>query len=161
MIFNDILAQVLELLQREGRVSYRALKLHFNINDDYIEGIKDELIYAKKLAVDEDNRVLVWTGGTSRVPTTASPVPLPAMPDVSLAQGEASPVAPPTPDAERRQLTVMFCDLVDSTKLSSQLDPEEYRDVVRAYQSACTEVIQRYDGYIAQMLGDSLLIYRP
>ena len=45
---------------------------------------------------------------------------------VSPAQGEAAPVVPPTPDAERRQLTVMFCDLVDSTELSSQLDPEEY-----------------------------------
>src|SRR5262249_23145965 len=53
----------------------------------------------------------------------------------------------------------MFCDLVDSTTLSSQLDPEEYRDVVRAYQSACTEVIQRYDGHIAQLLGDGLLVY--
>ena len=63
------------------------------------------------------------------------------------------------PEAERRQLTVMFCDLVDSTKLSSQLDPEEYRDVVRAYQAACTEVIQRYDGHIAQLLGDGLLVY--
>src|SRR5262249_5743405 len=62
-------------------------------------------------------------------------------------------------DAERRQLTVMFCDLVDSTKLSSQFDPEEYRDVVRAYQSACTDVIQRYDGHIAQLLGDGLLTY--
>src|SRR5262249_12315723 len=61
--------------------------------------------------------------------------------------------------AERRQLTVMFCDLVDSTKLSSQLDPEEYRDVVRAYQQVCTEVIQRYDGHIAQLLGDGLLVY--
>ena len=53
----------------------------------------------------------------------------------------------------------MFCDLVDSTKLSSQLDPEDYREVVRAYQSACTEVIQRYDGHIAQYLGDGLLVY--
>jgi class 3 adenylate cyclase/predicted ATPase/energy-coupling factor transporter ATP-binding protein EcfA2 len=53
----------------------------------------------------------------------------------------------------------MFCDLVDSTKLSSQLDPEEYRDVVRAYQRVCTEVIQRYDGHIAQLLGDGLLVY--
>src|SRR5262245_11041670 len=53
----------------------------------------------------------------------------------------------------------MFCDLVDSTKLSSQLDPEEYREVVRAYQRVCTEVIQRYDGHIAQLLGDGLLIY--
>ena len=53
----------------------------------------------------------------------------------------------------------MFCDLVDSTKLSSQLDPEDYRDVVRAYQTACTEVIRRYDGHIAQLLGDGLLVY--
>src|SRR5499433_3340830 len=72
---------------------------------------------------------------------------------------EAPPLVSHTPEAERRQLTVMFCDLVDSTKLSSQLDPEEYRDVVRAYQTACTEVIQRYDGHIAQLLGDGLLVY--
>src|SRR5215831_3213391 len=70
-----------------------------------------------------------------------------------------SAAEPHSPDAERRQLTVMFCDLVDSTKLSSQLDPEEYRNVVRAYQQVCTEVIQRYDGHIAQLLGDGLLIY--
>src|SRR2546425_9665250 len=65
MTFDEILAQVLELLPREKRVSYRALKLRFDINDDYIEGIKDELIYAKQLAVDEENRVLVWTGDTA------------------------------------------------------------------------------------------------
>jgi class 3 adenylate cyclase/predicted ATPase len=53
----------------------------------------------------------------------------------------------------------MFCDLVESTKLASQLDPEDYRDVVRAYQSACTEVITRFDGHIAQLLGDGLLVY--
>ena len=53
----------------------------------------------------------------------------------------------------------MFCDLIESTKLSSQLDPEEYRDVVRAYQRVCTDVIQRFDGHIAQLLGDGLLIY--
>jgi class 3 adenylate cyclase len=53
----------------------------------------------------------------------------------------------------------MFCDLVDSTTLSSQLDPEEYRGVVRAYQHVCTEVIQRYEGHVAQLLGDGLLVY--
>src|SRR5262249_34535877 len=62
-------------------------------------------------------------------------------------------------DAERRQLTVMFCDLVDSTRLSSQLDPEDLREVVRTYQRACAEVIQRFDGHIAQYLGDGLLVY--
>jgi class 3 adenylate cyclase len=53
----------------------------------------------------------------------------------------------------------MFCDLVESTKLASQLDPEEYRDVVRAYQRVCSEVITRFDGHIAQLLGDGLLVY--
>jgi Adenylate and Guanylate cyclase catalytic domain len=60
---------------------------------------------------------------------------------------------------ERRQLTVMFCDLVGSTALSQQLDPEELREVVRAYQETCTDVIHRYDGHIAQHLGDGLLVY--
>jgi class 3 adenylate cyclase len=53
----------------------------------------------------------------------------------------------------------MFGDLVDSTKLSSQLDPEDYREVVRAYQATCTKIIQRYDGHVAQLLGDGLLVY--
>src|SRR5712692_536962 len=61
--------------------------------------------------------------------------------------------------AERRQLTVMFCDLVGSTALSAQLDPEELREVVRAYQETCATVIRRYDGHIAQHLGDGLLVY--
>src|SRR5262249_41820898 len=87
-------------------------------------------------------------------------LPLPAAPLQPPIPEAASPSAQAhTSDAERRQLTVMFCDLVDSTKLSSQLDPEEYREVVRAYQSACTEVIQLYEGHIAQLLGDGLLVY--
>jgi len=61
--------------------------------------------------------------------------------------------------AERRQLTVMFCDLVNSTPLAAHLDPEDLRDVVRAYQSACAQVIQFFEGYIAQYLGDGLLVY--
>src|SRR6185369_1824465 len=69
------------------------------------------------------------------------------------------PLAPARAEAERRQLTVMFCDLVDSTALSAQLDPEDYRAVVRQYQQTCMEVIQRHAGYIAQYLGDGLLGY--
>ena len=163
MTFEEILTQVLELLQREKRVSYRALKLRFAINDDYIEGLKDELIYAKKLAVDEENRVLVWTGDTTNgqavAPQPAQPTPQPVVQVQPATQVEPLSSAPSLPDAERRQLTVMFCDLVDSTKLSAQLDPEEYREVVRAYQGACSEVIQRFDGHIAQLLGDGLLVY--
>src|SRR6266542_2754115 len=63
------------------------------------------------------------------------------------------------PEAERRQLTVLFGDLVDSTALASQLDPEEWREVIRAYQDACAKVIGRFEGHIAQYLGDGLLVY--
>ena len=63
------------------------------------------------------------------------------------------------PEAERRQLTVMFCDLVGSTALSTQLDPEELREVVRDYQAVCEKVIARFEGHIAQYLGDGLLVY--
>src|SRR5215467_6677224 len=159
MDYDVVLAQVITLLQQEQRVAYRILKRRLQLDDETLEDLKDDLIYAKKLAVDEDGRVLVWTGGTSSAPPTASPMPPPPTLDISPAQGEAAPVVPPTPEAERRQLTVMFIDIVESTSLSSQLDPEEYRDVVRAYHTACTEVIRRYDGHVAQLLGDGLLVY--
>ncbi len=70
MTFNEILEQVRELLQRKGRVSYRALKLQFNLDDKYLEGIKDELIEAEQLAIDEHGKVLVWTGGTAQSPAS-------------------------------------------------------------------------------------------
>ena len=62
-------------------------------------------------------------------------------------------------EAERCQLTVMFCDLVGSTALSTRLDPEDYREVIRAYQDACAGVITRYDGYVAKFMGDGVLAY--
>ena len=71
-------------------------------------------------------------------------------------------ISPPAmsyqPDAERRQLTVMFCDLADSTILSSQLDPEDLRAVLRAYQQTLPRSLA-LRGYIAQYLGDGLLVY--
>src|SRR6516164_4712588 len=86
------------------------------------------------------------------------PTPQPGSQAAHLPQVEV-PLDSRPHEAERRQLTVMFCDLVDSTRLSSQLDPEDYRDMVRAYQNVCTTVIQRYEGHIAQLLGDGLLVY--
>jgi class 3 adenylate cyclase len=159
MDYHAVVAHVLALLQQEKRVAYRVLKRQFQLDDEILEDLKDDLIYAKKLAVDEEGRVLVWTGRTSSALPTVSPVPLPAPSAVSPAQRDPSPAVPPPPEAERRQLTVMFCDLVDSTRLSAQLDPEDYRDMVRAYQKVCSEVITRFDGHIAQLLGDGLLVY--
>src|SRR4030095_2814040 len=99
-------------------------------------------------------RILVWIGDTTGTADIASP------PTQSTQQPPQENEPPPhSPQAERRQLTVMFCDLVDSTQLSGRLDPEEYREVVRAYQQVCTDVIQRYEGHVAQLLGDGLLMY--
>jgi class 3 adenylate cyclase len=61
--------------------------------------------------------------------------------------------------AERRQLTVAFCDLVGSTALAASLDPEDYRRLLGAYHQACTAAIERYDGFVAQYLGDGVLAY--
>jgi len=62
-------------------------------------------------------------------------------------------------EAERRQLSVLFCDLVGSTALAARLDPEELRDVTAAYHAACDEVVARHDGHVAQYLGDGVLVY--
>src|SRR4029453_16666992 len=164
MTFYDILQQVITLLQRQGRVSYRALKLRFNLDDEYLDVLKDEILYVHPVR-DDEGRGLVWTGnveGTTETPAPppqAIPAPLPPIQDTPPVQSVSPGMTTGTPEAERRQLTVMFCGLVYSTKLSSQLDPEEYREVVRAYQATCTEVIRRYDGHIAQLLGDGLLVY--
>ena len=62
-------------------------------------------------------------------------------------------------EAERRQLTVMFCDLVGSTALSSKLDPEDLREIITAFQDQCREAIDRYTGFIARYMGDGMLVY--
>jgi class 3 adenylate cyclase/DNA-binding winged helix-turn-helix (wHTH) protein/tetratricopeptide (TPR) repeat protein len=63
------------------------------------------------------------------------------------------------PKAERRHMTVLFCDVVNATSLSVRLDPEAYREVIRAYHTVCAEIIERFDGHLAQYLGDGLLVY--
>ena len=142
MTFEEILDQAIAMLQRRGRLTYSTLKRQFQLDDAALEDLKNELIAGQRLAVDEEGNVLVWTGGAVSAPHQTEP-----------------PSTPPPHEAERRQLTVLFCDLVGSTTLSGQLDPEDLREVVRAYQAACAEVIQHFDGYIAQYLGDGLLVY--
>src|SRR5215510_2090451 len=160
MTFDEILAQVTALLQREERVSYRALKRRFTLDDEYLEDVKAELIQAKRLARDEEGAVLIWVGNEPRATAVVGgAAPAAAGSEAQTSTPERPTVAPDIPDAERRQLTVLFCDLVDSTALAARLDPEELREVVRAYQDTCAKVIARYDGHIAQYLGDGLLVY--
>src|SRR4030095_172498 len=142
MTFEEILDQAIAMLQHRGRVSYRALRRHFQLDDAYLQDLVAEIVEVLQLAMDQDHTMLVWTGGPS-APAPVSPPPF------SLSSPEAqerhpAPHAPTpgiqhAPEAERRQLTVLFCDLVDSTRLSSQLDPEDLHEVVRAYQETCAK----------------------
>src|SRR5262245_6076706 len=123
MTFEEILDQATAMLQRRGRVSYRTLKLQFQLDEEALEALKEELIAVHRLAVDHDSRMLVWAGEARAM--SAPPAPPP--PQEAIPQGDhpphvASPSAAPfLPEAERRQLTVMFCDLADSTPLARQL----------------------------------------
>jgi len=161
MSLYDVLDQIIALLRQRKRLTYRLVKREFALDDETLADLKDELIYAQNLAVEEDERVLVWIGDTEgRHEVLSPPSHTPQQSAIQATQPPHAPLPEPrSPEAERRQLTVMFCDLVDSTKLSSQLDPEDYHDMVRAYQNVCTEVIQHYAGHVAQLLGDGLLVY--
>jgi hypothetical protein len=125
MTFDETLAYVLELLQREGRVSYRALRRRFDLDEEYLEDLKAEIIQAKKLAVDEDGAVLVWIGDTA----SASSGPMPTQERVPLAYtprhlAEKILTSRAALTGERKQVTVLFCDLANSTALAERLGPE-------------------------------------
>jgi len=77
----------------------------------------------------------------------------------ALNEEDLPPAAVHKDEAERRQLTVMFCDLVGSTEMSQRLDPEDLRQLIIAYQGACNAAIARFDGYVARYMGDGLLVY--
>ena len=157
MTFEEILDQATAMLQRCERVSYRTLKRQFGLDDESLEDLKEELIEVQELAVDKEGKMLVWTGSEISEETASQTTDTPA-----LAVPSSTPPAQPDraePAGERRHLTVMFCDLVGSTALSEQLDPEDLQSLVRTYQQVSAQVIERYEGYIAQYLGDGLLIY--
>src|ERR687887_1127999 len=163
MTFEELLDQAIAMLQRRGRVTYQALRLQFELDEEHLEALKEAILFAYPQVVDAAGRGLVWRGEAGAIPPPTPASPQSVEPPVALAPRvgttAVSPPEPQPPEAERRQLTVLFCDLVDSTVLASQLDPEEWRDVVRAYQEACAKVVQRFDGHIAQYLGDGLLVY--
>jgi class 3 adenylate cyclase/tetratricopeptide (TPR) repeat protein len=165
MTFDKVLTQVLDLLQREKRVSYRALKRRFDVDDDYLEDLKDELIYAKKLARDEDDRVLVWIGETeSASPPTSVPVSAPA------ADHKPSPLSY-TPsyltekiltsrsalEGERKQVTVLFADIKDSTEFIRDLDPEDAQKLLDPAIHIMMDAVHRFEGTVNQVLGDGIM----
>jgi len=114
MTFDELLVQVRELLQSKGRVTYRALKRRFDLDEEYLEDLKAELVEAERVAADEDGKVLVWIG---------APLVQGSEFQVQHSSQLSAPSTQP-PAAERRQLTVMFCDLVGSTGVASILRRE-------------------------------------
>jgi len=157
MTFDEVLTQVLDLLQREGRVSYRALRRRFNLDAEYLEDLKAELIDAKQLAVDEAGKVLVWTrqpmpastgaGDRDRAPLTYTP---PYLAEKILSSKAAL-------EGERKQVTVLFADLKGSLELLVDRDPEEARQLLDPVLERMMEAVHRYEGTVNQVMGDGIM----
>jgi class 3 adenylate cyclase/tetratricopeptide (TPR) repeat protein len=159
MDFDAVLAQGRELLQRQGRVSYRALKLRFQLDDEALAALTDELIYAEHVAVDEDARVLVWTGDTiSATPSvaTAPPVRVPRTYTPSYL-AEKILTSKTALEGERKQVTVLFADLKSSMELLADRDPEEARQLLDPVLERMMEAVHRYEGTVNQVMGDGIM----
>src|SRR6202007_3391481 len=132
-------------LRSLGLGQYEALFRASEIDDDILPELTD--VDLKELGVPLGHR--------KRLLKAISGLPAPE----TLAAPSSSTGATPQDAAERRQLTVMFCDLVGSTAVSTRLDPEELRDELRAYQNTVSGVVARYDGFVAKFMGDGVLAY--
>ena len=154
MTFDDLLARVLDLLQREGRLSFRALKRRFALDDD-LEDLKAELIDAKQLASDEAGKVLVWTGARRPAPPPdLRPAPLAYTP-THLA--EKILTSRSALEGERKQVTVLFADLKGSLELLADRDPEEARQLLDPVLEHMMAAVHRYEGTVNQVLGDGIM----
>ncbi|MBI5258920.1 MAG: AAA family ATPase [Burkholderiales bacterium] len=149
MRFEQILDAATDLLQRRQRVSDRALQREYGLDAEALADLIHELVKVQRVARLDDEGVLCWTP-----PAAASPAPAPF-------PGATPAPLPPLAAlaAERRLITVLFCDVAGSTRLAGRLDPEDWRDLLRTYQHACANVLQPLGGHIAQYLGDGILAY--
>jgi Adenylate and Guanylate cyclase catalytic domain len=169
MDFDTLFAQVIALLQRERRISYRVLKRRFALSDEDLADLKDELIYAKKLALDEENRVLVWVG--EHASTSAPPLVPATFEPALLATEHARDPLSYTPkhlaekiltsrsalEGERKQVTVLFCDLATSTAIAEKIGPEAMHTLLNGFFAVALEAVHRYEGTINQFLGDGFM----
>jgi class 3 adenylate cyclase len=159
MTFDEILAQVLDLLQRERRLSYRAIKVRFGLDDDHLEALKDEIVEAKQLAVDERGRVLVWTGAPDSAPSPAATMTSARVPVAAIPTHLAEKIltARHTLEGERKQVTVLFADIKGSTELIEGLDPEEARRLLDPALHIMMDAVHRFEGTVNQVLGDGIM----
>jgi predicted ATPase/class 3 adenylate cyclase len=161
MMFEDILDQALAMLQRRGRVTYRALQLQFQLDDGLWAALKDELLYAHPEVRDEAGRGLIWTGDTrTAVPAAAVPVAPPAQVPLAYTPthlAEKIVTARPTLEGERKQVTVLFADLKDSTELIRGLDPEAAQQLLDPAIHIMMDAVHRFEGTVNQVLGDGIM----
>jgi class 3 adenylate cyclase/tetratricopeptide (TPR) repeat protein len=161
MDFYAVLEQVLDLLRQRGRVAYRVLKLQFKLDDEALEALKDELIYSQRLAVDAEGKVLVWAGDFSLASPLAD-APAPAQDRTPLAYtpphlAEKIVTARPALAGERKQVTVLFADLKDSTELIRGLDPEAAQQFLDPAIHHMMAAVHRFEGTVNQVLGDGIM----
>jgi class 3 adenylate cyclase len=159
-----VLTQVREVLQQQGRLSYRLLQRQFALDEAALEDLKFELIDVQEVAIDKDGKMLVWKGA-ERTPLPSSSAPSLSLPPASYtpshlaeriraeqsameARGEA--------DGERKTITALFADLKGSTALIEGLDPEEARTIIDPALQLMMDAVHRYEGYVAQALGDGI-----
>jgi class 3 adenylate cyclase len=165
MTFEEILDQAIAMLERRRRLTYSTLKRQFQLDDAALEDLKDELIYGQRLAVDEEGRVLVWTGEpASPPPPTTSTAPIrtskPArVPSASTPShlAEKILVSRSALEGERKQVTVLFADLKGSMELLADRDPEEARQLLDPVLERMIEAVHRYEGTVNQVMGDGIM----
>lgn len=163
--FYELIRDAVELCEREGRVGIRALGLHLSVDTETLEDVVEELCGGRGLA-SLTGDTLVWRGTTPPGEATrdagdvacASPGAGVALAPLAERVRDRPRTAPPALE-ERRQLTIMFCDLVGSTTLSDELDPEDLRDVVTRYQHTAARAVVPHGGFIAEYLGDGIVVY--
>src|SRR5262245_46041897 len=161
MDFYAILDQVIELLRQRQRVTYRALKVQFQLDDETLEALKEELIEAQHLAADETGRILVWIGDAGTLPL-ATVVPASTQARAPLAYtppylAEKILTSRTTLEGERKQVTVLFADLKDSTELIRGLDPEAAQQLLDPAIHRMIDAVHRFEGTVNQVLGDGIM----
>jgi class 3 adenylate cyclase len=163
MTFEEILDQAMAMLQRRQRVTYRTLKLQFRLDDDQLEALKEALIDAERLAIDEHGKVLVWAGGSDSTlasPAAALSVVVRERPPVTYTPVHLTEKILATRSAlegERKQVTVLFADIKDSTALIKDLDPEAAQQLLDPAIQCMMDAVHRYEGTVNQVLGDGIM----
>jgi class 3 adenylate cyclase len=157
MTFDVLLAQVIELLQRERRVSYRALKRRVALDDDYLEDLKAELIKAKRLAPDEDGDVPVWTGTLVTAVGAVREAPHVPRAYTPYHLAEKILISKTALEGERKQVTVLFADLKGSMELLADRDPEEARRLLDPVLERMMVAVHQYEGTVNQVMGDGIM----